>query len=116
MSIRVVWIFSLAVGLLNLMAIVAGCNSFMVCGYQEDPMEWDTAIYHGCIYDGKFWNGYLWEAGWVTCKVPSNTLYSVAIEQNYLHSMAGVLTLGLWMPQRVTWKANSDAPCLEGGL
>ena len=102
------------VGSLSLMAIVVGCNSFMICGYQDDPMEWDSAIYHGCIYDGKFWNGYLWEGDWVSCKFPTNTLYSVTIEQNYLCSLASVLTFVLWMPQRVIWKANNDARNLQG--
>ena len=109
-------LFLLVAGFLSLMASVVGCNSFMVCGYQDDPMEWGTVLYHGCIYDGKLWKGHLWESNWVSCKVPTNTLYSVTVEQNYLCSLASVFSFGLWMPQRVTWKANSDAPCLEKGL
>ena len=101
----VVIISALAIG-----AIVFGCSSFMVCGYQDDPIDWDTAIYHGCAYDGVLWNCRLWEKEWVSNKSPTNTLCYVKIEQNYLHSLAAVLSFGIWMPQRVTWQKNSDNP------
>ena len=91
-------------------AMVVGCNSFTVCGYQDDPVDWDTAIYHGCAYDGVLWKCHLWENGWASNKSPSNTLYSVEIKQSYLYSLVAVLSFGIWMPQRISWQMNSDNP------
>jgi hypothetical protein len=97
-------------GALAIGAMIFGCNNFMVCGFQDDPVDWDTEIYHGCAYDGVLWNCRLWEEEWVSNKSPTNTLCCVKIEQNYLHSLAAVLSFGIWMPQRVTWQKNSDNP------
>ena len=102
-------------GALAIGAMIFGCNNFMVCGFQDDPVDWDTEIYHGCAYDGVLWNCHLWENRWVSNKSPSNTLYSVEIEQNYLHSLVAVLSFGIWMPQRITWQKNSDNPLKTKG-
>ena len=102
---------------LPLMAIINGCKSIQICGYQKDPVGRESIIYHGCLYDGILWRGYLWESAWISGKSQTNTLYSVRIEPNYLYSLATVAFLGIWAPVEVSWQLNSDDPaglCVEG--
>ena len=59
-------------------------------------------------------HAYAWGA-WVspeimaaeTCK---NGMYDVVVENNYLYSLASVVTLGLWMPIDVNYRCNAPGP------
>lgn len=68
-------------------------------------------------YEGGMMNAYLWGA-YVSPEIRSaedcrNGIYDVVVESNYLYSLAGVFTLGIWMPVDVSYRCK--APGVTGG-
>ena len=70
-------------------------------------------------YQGGMMNAYLWGA-WVSPEILSaeeckRGMYDVVVENNYLYSLASVVTLGIWMPVDVSFRCKAP-DAVDGGV
>jgi hypothetical protein len=70
-------------------------------------------------YEGGMMNAYAWGA-WVSPEIMSaeqckQGMYDVVVENNFFYSLAGVVTLGLWMPMDVSFRCKAPG-AVDGGV
>lgn len=70
-------------------------------------------------YESGKMDAYLW-GNWVSPEIMSaedckNGIYDVVVENNYLYSLATVVTLGIWMPIDVSFRCKAPG-AVDGGV
>lgn len=91
------------------LAALPGCANYQARVADGKPLEPQ--------YEGGMMNAYLWGA-YVKPEIRSaeqckQGMYDVVVENNYLYSLASVVTLGIWMPMDVSFRCK--APGVQGG-
>ena len=90
-------------------ALAQGCASYQVRIPDSDPLEQK--------YQGRLMHAYAWGL-WLDPQVLAaecrgEAINDVRIERNYLHDLASVFTLGIWMPLQVNFRCK--APGIDAG-
>ena len=94
----------LSAGVLLVAAVLAGCASHQVRTPDSDPLEQ--------TYESRMVHAYLWGAildPQVVAADCDDGLNDVIVEDNFLYDLAGVVTLGLWMPGEVRYRCRAPA-------
>lgn len=99
----------LAAAVVVVAALAQGCANYQARVADGKPLEQ--------AYEGGMMNAYMWGA-WVSPEIRSaedckRGMYDVVVENNYLYSLASVVTLGIWMPMDVSYRCK--APGVQGG-
>ena len=90
------------------LAAAQGCASYQVRTPDSDPLE---QTYESEAPQAFFWGSVL-KPQVVTAECESG-LNDVVLKRNFLHDLASVLTLGIWMPTAVEYRCR--APHGDGG-
>ena len=99
----------LSASVLLLAVILAGCASHQVRTPDSDPLEQ--------TYESRMVHAYFWGAvldPQVVAADCEDGLNDVIVEDNFLYDLAGVLTLGIWMPGEVRYRCRAPAGDLGG--
>lgn len=99
----------LSASVLLLAVILAGCASHQVRTPDSDPLEQ--------TYESRMVHAYFWGAvldPQVVAADCEDGLNDVIVEDNFLYDLAGVLTLGIWMPGEVRYRCHAPAGDLGG--
>src|SRR3972149_10261588 len=82
-----------------------GCATYQVRMPDDDPAK--------LTYEGGTMHAYLWGLFYdpqvMTADCESKAINDVEIKRNYLHDLASVLTLGIWMPMEVHFRGRAPA-------
>ena len=82
-----------------------GCATYQVRMPDDDPAK--------LTYEGGTMHAYLWGLFYdpqvMTADCESKAINDVEIKRNYLHDLASVLTLGIWMPMEVHFRCRAPA-------
>ncbi len=99
----------LSIGAVLLAATVAGCASHQVRTPDSDPLEqtYETRMVHAY-----FWGAVLDPQ--VVAADCEDGLNDVIVEDNFLYDLAGVVTLGIWMPGEVRYRCRAPGGDLGG--
>ena len=86
-----------------------GCAEYQVRVPDEDPLhqEYTNACMHAL-----FW-GRVIKPEVMTADCKKTGINDVIVVNNYLYDLAGVVTLGIWMPIEVRYRCK--APPIDGG-
>lgn len=97
---RILLMFSLV-----LVAAMSGCMTFQLEGDGEKTTEsvTETATLHGSLYK------FTWSDWQVEACGDGRALYRVEYHTNALYLLASVVSLGLYVPQTVTWHCDDAA-------
>lgn len=91
--------------LLACLALTQGCADYRVEMRSSDPVR-ET-------YDGDTMHAYVWGHWYspqvLTADCDSHAINDVVVKRNYLHDLASVFTLGLWMPTEITYRCKAPA-------
>lgn len=98
----------LSIVLLAAMLALSACASHQVRTPDSDPLE---QTYESRTVHAYFWGSVL--SPQVVAADCENGLNDVVVKDSFLHDLAGVLTLGLWMPGEVEYRCR--APSGDGG-
>lgn len=90
------------------LAVAPGCASHQVRTPDSDPLE---QTYQGEAPQAFFWGLAL--SPQVVSADCEDGLNDVVVKNSFFHSLAGVLTLGIWMPASVEYRCR--APHGDGG-
>lgn len=102
-------------GALAIMALTAvlvcaqGCAEYQVRLPDSDPV---IKTYESGTKHAYFWGLWL-DPQVTTAECQGQGINDVVIKRNYLQDLAGVLTLGIWMPTQVGFRCK--APAISGG-
>ncbi len=102
-STRLFWI----VFLLASLTFVHGCANYQLRMEDSAPDKkpYESKTIHAYVW-GKFYDPQQIVAD---CRAGKG-INDVVIKRNYLHDLAGVLTLGFWMPLDVEYRCQAAAP------
>lgn len=85
------------------LAWAQGCATYQVRMPDDDPAVIKS--------EGKVMHAYLWGLFYdpqvMTAHCESRAINDVEIKRNYLHDLASVLTLGIWMPMEVHFRCRA---------
>ena len=85
------------------LACAQGCANYQVRIPDSDPLEKD---YQGGTMQAFFW-GLVVKPEVMAAECQGEAINDVVIKRNYLHDLASVLTLGIWMPTRVEFRCQA---------
>lgn len=89
--------------LLAVLACAQGCASYQLRIPDSDPAV-ET-------YEGGAMNAYVWGIWYnpqvMAAECQGEGINDVVVKQNYLQALATVVTLGIWMPTRVTFRCKA---------
>jgi hypothetical protein len=91
------------------LAVAQGCASYQVRTPDSDTLD---VTYQSESPDALFW-GLVLKPQVVTAKCGGSGINDVVVKRNFLHDLASVLTLGIWMPTAVEFRCR--APHGDGG-
>ncbi len=94
----------LSAGALLSAIVLAGCASHQVRTPDSDPLEQ--------TYESRMVHAYFWGAvldPQVVAADCEDGLNDVVVEDNFLYDLAGVVTLGIWMPGEVRYRCRAPA-------
>jgi hypothetical protein len=93
----------LALVLMASLACLHGCATYRVTIPDSDPQ---AQTYRGGSMQAYLWG--IWYAPQVmAAECQGEGLNDVVIKRNYLHDLASVLTLGIWMPTEVHFRGKA---------
>jgi hypothetical protein len=123
MNNRYVWRALVGVSLL----VLTACSSFTLKsnagheGFVEED-DWNEETFHGSYWPFSWsGSGSGYESDGYRCKTDSGRLHSVKYQTNVGYALGAVLSLGLWVPEKVEWKClvaeddDSDVVPFNGG-
>ena len=91
--------------LLACLALTQGCAEYRVEMRSSDPVR---ETYEGDTMQAYAWG--LWYSPQVlTANCDSEAINDVVVKRNYLHDLASVFTLGIWMPMEITYRCKAPA-------
>jgi hypothetical protein len=91
------------------LALASGCANYQVRIADSDPM---VPHYEGRTMHAYFW-GLVMNPEILHAKCEQQAINDVEVRRNFLHDLASVLTLGIWMPLEIRYRCNS--PDTNGG-
>lgn len=95
--------------------LLSGCASFQITIPDSDPIQLhgQQEEYAKETMHAFFW-GLILDPQILSAECKGQGINDVAIDRTLIHDLAGVITLGIWMPTKVRYRCKT--PATRGGM